>query len=397
MNKAAGYPIAEIFKEGFAEYENKFGPLPLEYYKTANAIMNCRTEELGGHRYRCSECGHEVTLYNSCRNRHCPNCQAFASAAWVQKRIDELLPVPYFHVVFTLPHQLNPFFLRNKKQCYPLFFRAVSETLRELGEDPERIGGTIGCIAVLHTWGQTLIDHYHIHCIVPGGALDLKREKWISTKEDFLLPIPVMRKMFRGKFLHYFFQAVEKGDIGLYGKLHIYQEAGAMKKLRNTLYETNWVVYAKPPFASPEQVIKYLGNYTHRIAITNKRIVKVENGMVYFRYKDYKDHNRQKTMVLNRVEFIRRFMLHVIPHGFMRIRHYGFFSNRNQHKLLPIIRKLICGEEAAQPVEMPEKKLWYEIIDELTGTDPRICPVCKKGTLRRFKEIEPRRFLPKAA
>lgn len=396
MNNTAT-PIADIFKAGFAEYEKRFGPLPAEHYKIAHAIMNCRTEELGGHIYRCSECSHEVTLYNSCRNRHCPTCQAFASAIWVQKRIDELLPAHYFHVVFTVPHQLNPFFLRNKRHCYPLLFKAVSETLKGLALDPKRIGGMIGCIAILHTWGQTLEDHYHVHCIVPGGAFDGKNEKWISTKEDFLLPIPVMRKMFRGKLLHYFFQAVEKGDIGLYGKLHIYQEAGAMKKLRNTLYETNWVVYAKPPFASPDQVIKYLGNYTHRIAITNKRIVKVENGMVSFWYKDYSDHNRQKTMTLDRVEFIRRFMLHVIPHGFMRIRHYGFLSNRNQNKLLPIIRKLICGEEAAQPVEMPDKKIWYEIIEELTGTDPRICPVCKKGKLRQWKKIEPKRFFPMAA
>jgi hypothetical protein len=384
-------PVAEIFKAGFAEYEKKFGNLPVEYYKIVNAIMICRTEELGGHIYRCSECNHELTLYNSCRNRHCPTCQSFASAAWVQKRIDELLPVSYFHVVFTVPHQLNPFFLRNKKQCYPLFFQAVSETLRELALDPKRIGGIIGFIAILHTWGQTLEDHYHIHCIVPGGALDEKNKKWIATKKDFFLPIQVMRKMFRGKFLHYFFQAVEKGDIGLHGNLRRYLETGEMKKLRNQLYDTEWVVYAKPPFTSPKQVVKYLGNYTHRIAITNKRIVKFENGMVTFRYKDYHDSNTVKTMTLTQVEFIRRFMLHIVPEGFMRIRHYGFLSNRNQHKLLPIIRELIGNDENSLSVDISDKKHWYEIIEELTGTDPTICPVCKKGKLIKWKEIKPKR------
>jgi hypothetical protein len=396
MDKSPASPIAEIFNAGFVAYKNKLGKLPLAHYKIAHAIMTCRTEELGGHIYRCSECGHEVTLFNSCRNRHCPTCQAFASAAWVQKRIDELLPVHYFHVVFTIPHLLNPFFLRNKKVCFVLLFKAASETLRELAEDPKRIGGMTGCTAILHTWGQNLENHYHVHCIIPGGALDEKNRTWIPTKEDFFLPIPVMRKLFRGKLLHYFFQAVEKGDIGFHGTLRKYEEAGEMKKLRHQLYETDWVVYAKPPFTSPENVVKYLGNYTHRIAITNKRIVKVEDGKVYFRYKDYKDNNKQKIMVLDQVEFIRRFLLHVVPSGFMRIRHYGFLSNRLQKKLLPIIRRILSGDDAVQSVDMPDKKHWYEIIEELTGVDPMICPVCKKGRLRQWKEIEPKRFFPTA-
>ena len=396
MNNSTNSPIAEIFNTGFNAYKNTFNSIPLEQYKVVNAIKACRTEELGGHIYRCDNCSHEVTLYNSCRNRHCPNCQAFASAQWVQKRIDELLPVHYFHVVFTIPHQLNPFFLRNKKVCFSLLFKAVSETIGELTRDPGRIGGKTGCILVLHTWGQTLEEHYHIHCIIPGGALDEENRRWISTKEDFFLPVPVMRKMFRGKLLHYFFAAVEKGDIELHGTLRKYEEADEMKKLRRKLYETEWVVYAKPPFASPEQVVKYLGNYTHRIAITNKRIVKLEDGKVHFRYKDYKDNSTQKIMVLDLVEFIRRFLLHIVPSGFMRIRHYGFLSNRSQRKLLAMIREILSETAMQESVTMPEKKRWFEIIEELTGTDPRICPVCKQGRLKPVKEIEPWKRLKKA-
>lgn len=393
MNNTATPTIAEIFSKGFSEYENRFGHFPAEHYKIANAIMACRTDELGGHSYRCNECNHEITLYNSCRNRHCPNCQAYATAAWVQKRIDDLLPVPYFHVVFTIPHQLNPFFLRNKRICYSLFFRSVSETLKELALDPGRLGGMVGCVAILHTWGQTLQDHYHIHCLVPGGAFDDKNKKWIASKEDFFLPISVMRKMFRGKLLHYFFKALKKGEIGLHGCLGMYQDAKALKSLRNRLYEKEWVVYAKPPFGSPEQVIEYQGNYTHRIALTNKRILKVENGKVTFKYKDYSDSNKQKEMTLDRVEFIRRFMLHVVPQGFMRVRHYGFLSNCNRRKLLPVIRKLITGNEDEKPVEKSDKKQWHEIIEKLTGNDPLKCPVCKKGKLKKWKEIIPKRFL----
>jgi len=391
MNNTATYQIAEIFKAGFTEYENKFGPLPAQQYKVAKAIMDCRTEALGGHIYQCDACSHELTLYNSCRNRHCPTCQAYASAVWVQKRIDELLPVPYFHVVFTVPQQLRPFFLRNKMVCYKLLFRTVSETLKELATDPKRIGGMIGLIAILHTWGQTLMDHYHIHCIVPGGAFDEKKRKWICTKENFLLPIPVLRKLFKMKLLSFFFEAVKKGEIGLHGKLCIYRDMDVMKQMRKQLYNEKWVVYCKPPFASPEAVIKYLGNYTHRIAVTNKRIVHFENGRVTFTYKDYADHNRRKTMTLNIMEFIRRFMLHIVPSGFMRIRHYGFLSNRNQKKILPIIRQILCEDEAVQHVEKPNKKRWYEIIEELTGVDPTICPFCKHGKLRLWREIKPLR------
>lgn len=389
MNSPASATVADIFNQGFAEYNQRYGPFPADHYKVANAIMACRTEVLGGHIYKCDDCDHELTFFNSCRDRHCPTCQGFASAAWVQKRIDELLPVPYFHVVFTLPHQLNPFFLRNKKICYRILFRAVSETLKVLAADPQRIGGTIGFIAILHSWTQMLLEHYHVHCIVPGGVLDEKKQKWIATKENFLLPTGVMKKMFRGKLLAFFFEAVNNGQIAFPGKPAKYRDAGEMKRLRETLYAGDWVVYSKPPFGSTEQVVKYLGNYTHRIAISNTRIVRVENGRVIFRYRDSKDCNVQKITSLDIVEFIRRFMLHVVPRSFMRIRHYGFLSNRKQKETLPLIRRLISGEDEPQSQHNSDKKRWYEIIEELTGNDPTICPVCKKGKLRAWREIPP--------
>lgn len=372
--------IADIFRNGFEKYNKKYGPLPYEYYKIAHAITNCRTEKLGGHVYQCDKCKHTMILYNSCRNRHCPQCQGMARVQWIKKRIDEVLPVNYFHCVFTLPDTLNEFALRNKKQFYSLLFRSVKETLVELAADKKRLGAHIGFICVLHTWGQTLVDHPHVHVIIPAGGLSLDKKKWKKCKNNFLFPIPVVRKLFKGKFMHYFKNAVTNGLIAFHGNaLNKYKDKKLYYHLLNTLYKKKWVVYIKQPFASPESVIKYLGNYTHRIAISNSRILKMENGNVTFSYKDYKENNKRKIMSLSIVEFIRRFMLHVLPDGFMRIRYYGFFANRNRKTLLPLIEKIVNKKK--------RMSLQNEIIEHFSLNAVNICPQCNKGKLTMIKEI----------
>ena len=317
--------VADILRSHFAEYARAYGPLPYEHYGVANAIMACGTAELGSHVYRCQACGYEVERNNSCRNRHCPTCQGSAAATWVEQRIQQLLPVAYFHVVFTVPSELNRLALSNRKTFYSLLMRAASQTLLELGNNPRRLGGTMGFIAILHTWGQNLMDHPHVHCVVPAGALT-HCGKWKRCPAGYLFPIAVLRRLFKGKLLASLKQAQQ----------HRHMPDNAMSsELFSLLYRREWVVYAKPPFAGPEAVLKYVGRYTHRIAISNKRVTELLNGIVTFSYRDYADNNRRKNMRLSAVEFIRRFMLHVLPKGFVRIRHYGFLSNRAKRTLLP--------------------------------------------------------------
>jgi len=393
MQNNDGITLADVLCEGFEQYVRAYGPLPAEQYKIAHAIMRCRTEALGGHIYRCDECGHELTLFNSCRNRHCPTCQAYARVQWVQDRIEEALPVPYFHVVFTLPQQLRDFALRNRAEVYGILFRAVADTLKVLGADPKRLGGTIGLIMVLHTWTQTLEYHPHVHCIVPGGALSPDRKSWINCRDNFLFPVAVMRTLFKGKFMDMFYRGVESGKIALHGTLGMYENPAIFEQLVRDLHDKDWVVYAKRPFATPENLIKYLGSYTHRVAISNRRIVKIENGAVTFRYKDRRDHNRIKNMTLGIVEFIRRFMTHVVPKGFMRMRHIGIFSNRNRAELVALCKRLLDGPG----VKESSQKRCQDIIESLTQKDPLCCPHCKKGRLHIIERIEPVMPLMRAA
>ena len=333
------HTVGDIFNLFFDQYAKQFGPLPKHHYAAANAIMNCRTPKLGGHSYKCSSCSREMTLYNSCRNRHCPLCQGAARAKWVNKRMKEALPVHYFHVVFTIPHQLNGIALRNKKVFYNLMFKAVSQTLLSLAGDPKRLGGETGFTLVLHTWGQNLMDHPHIHCIIPGGAFMEKENGWKMCKEDFLFPVEVVKKLFRGKFMDYFMKAVKNGSIKPFFTAK--EDLCSFDDLLKTLYKKKWVVSIRKPFQSPLKLLKYLSRYTHRVAISNSRIIKVENGKVTFLYKDYADHGKQKTMTVTAVEFIRRFMLHIFPDGFMHIRQYGFLSNRGKKKILSRIRDIL--------------------------------------------------------
>jgi hypothetical protein len=290
-------------------------------------------------------------------------------------------------VVFTLPSQVREFALRNRAVVYRILFKAASETLLTLAKDPKRLGGTVGLIAVLHTWTQTLEYHPHLHCIVPGGALSMDRESWIHCREDFLFPVPVVRKLFQGKFLDYFRQALISGEIGLHGDLAMYENPAVLDQLFQDLHSIDWVVYTKKPFASPESLIKYLGGYTHRVAISNHRPISIKEGRVTFCYKDRKDDNRRKVMTLSVVEFIRRFLMHALPDRFMRIRHYGFLGNRSRTELLPRILEIL-GKDNAALIKRRDRH-WYEVILRLTGTDPLVCPHCKKGKLQILEEIPP--------
>jgi hypothetical protein len=381
--------LSEIFSDGYDQMCERYGHTPLND-KVAHAITSCRTELLGGHLYQCQSCQDIVPLYNSCNNRHCPQCQSLARQDWVEARECELLPVPYFHAVFTIPSELNPFVLRNKKTCYSILFRSVNETLQELGNTSKYLGASIGFIAVLHTWGQNLMDHPHIHCIVPAGGLSKSGKNWIACKNFFLFPFKVMKKLFSGKVLAYFKEALENGTITLSGSLEEYKNSSMLKRLFKMLYKKKWVIFVKQPFASPLRVIQYLGNYTHRIAISESRITSFKNGTVTFAWKDYADDSKEKQMPLDTVEFIRRFLLHVLPKGFMRIRHYGFLSNsnriRNREQFETIFaslkqKKKQCPKKSGVP--------WNIRIKERTGKDPLCCKKCGKGSLMLIEILNP--------
>jgi len=352
--------LADIFRSHGESYRRTHC-LPASHRKVMRAVEVCRTKELGGHLKQCDTCGFEHPAYNSCRNRHCPKCQSLAKAKWLKKQTAELLPVGYFHLVFTLPHGLNLLILANKRALLNILFQAVSETLLEFGHTHLR--GTVGFIAVLHTWDQTLKDHFHLHCLIPAGALSPDQSRWIKARKNFLFRVEPLSRVFRGKFLYLMKKAIRQGKL-----------PSSAPRLSNT----DWVVYAKKPFASPQQVLDYLGRYTHRVALSNDRILKLENGQVTFTYRDRKDKDRLKSMPLDAQEFIRRFLLHVLPDGFMRIRHFGFLANRTKKHALPQCRKLL-GLNPALP-EIP-KKSSHDLLLELTGIDLSRCPRCQKGTM----------------
>ena len=315
--------------------------LSLDQRRVLLDLANCRTAALGGHLEVCDECGFQRPAYNSCRNRHCPKCQARSRAVWLEARAQDLLPVPYFHVVFTLPEEIGPLALQNKRLIYDLLFQAAARSLLEVAADPRHLGARIGFLAVLHTWGQNLHHHPHLHCVVPGGGLALDSSTWIPCRQDFFLPVRVLSRVFRGKFLSALRDAYRDGQLGFYGRLAHLRDPEAFRCWLHEPASKEWVVYAKPPCGGPEQVLKYLARYTHRVAIANSRILSIDAGQVRFRYKDYADGNRYKTMTLDAVEFIRRFLLHVLPPGFMRIRHYGLLANRARAKCLSLCRHLL--------------------------------------------------------
>jgi predicted Zn-ribbon and HTH transcriptional regulator len=363
--------LADICRH-YGESYAKTHRLSAAQQKVMRAVSVCRTAELGGHLKQCDTCGFEHPSYNSCRNRHCPKCQSLAKAKWLEKQTSELLPVGYFHLVFTLPHVLNGLILAHKKILLALLFKTVSETLLQFGQS--RLGGTVGIIAVLHTWDQTLKDHFHLHCLIPTGALSLDHRRWIEARPNFLFPVAALSQVFRGKFLDLLERACNKGKIP--------PAQNEIKAAR----PKSWVVYAKKPFGSPQTVLDYLGRYTHRVALSNDRILSLQNGQVTFTYRDRKDKDRLKSMTLDVHEFIRRFLLHVLPDGFMRIRHFGFLANRAKKHSLPQCRKLL-GLNPALP-EIPKRSA-QDLLRELTGIDLSRCPSCKLGTMIVVGELPP--------
>jgi predicted RNA-binding Zn-ribbon protein involved in translation (DUF1610 family) len=381
--------LADVLRVGFPRYLATAPLLPAQHYKVVNAIMACHTSSLGGHIYRCDQCGHDLITYNSCRNRHCPSCQAAERAKWVEKRLDELLPVPYFHLVFTIPATLNPFALRNKECVYRILFRAASETLHTVAAEPKYLGARQGFIAVLHTWGQNLLDHPHLHVVVPAGGLDAVNGVWKHARNpSFLFPVTVLSALFRGKFMAYFRDAIAKGELCFHGELGVFeQDGGALKRLIDNLYSVDWVVYAKAPFGGPQAVVKYLGRYTHRIAISNQRLCSLTDTHVSFRWKDYAHQSAQKLMTLPIEEFIRRFLLHVLPSGFVRIRYYGFLSQANRPQLDQCM-KLLGNVPRAVTRTRPTPPTWAAIDAVLDSDNRKVCPRCGKGHLTLIRQID---------
>jgi hypothetical protein len=382
--------IQDIFYKHGEDYR-KAHRLPLNILKAMTAIEICRTAALGGHVDECDECGHIRISYNSCRNRHCPKCQTLAKERWLEDRKKDLLPVGYFHVVFTIPDELNYLALTNQERLYSILFQAASETLLELGRDRKYLGAEIGFTSILHTWGQNLMHHPHVHCIVPSGGLSLDGTRWINSKEDFFIPVKVLSRKFRGKFLYYLKKAYYNNKLKLIGNNHELIEKQVFQCFVDNLYKKEWVVYCKPPFSSAEHVLEYLGRYTHRVAISNNRIVHFENGYVTFKWRDYRDKNKQKFMTVTAEEFIRRFLMHILPDKFVKIRHYGILSNRNRTTKLKKCKELMGFVFKITPVSQLSST---ELLLKLTGIDLNICPCCTKGKMIRQGKIQPQNFSP---
>lgn len=364
--------IAEILK-AYAPALDCLGP---DRRRAVRDITSCRTAALGGHLHRCDQCGHELPLYNSCRNRHCPKCQNLEQARWVERQMRDLLPVHYFHVVFTVPACLQPLFVSDRRRGYALLFAAAWETLSEVCR--RRLGATPGVVAVLHTWSQTLVFHPHIHCIVTGGGLDATGEHWISTRPDYFLPVRVLSSVFRGKLL----QALEQSSISFAARTAILRQAAAQP----------WVVYSKPPMAGPQQVLCYLGRYTHRIAIGNERILSITDGRVSFRYRDRRHHSRASILTVTGPEFVRRFLLHVLPKRFVRLRHFGLFANAHRSDRIAAVRLRLGDHSAPLPTKGPTES-WQDLYRRITGRQPDLCPACARGTLTIVAVLAPTRAL----
>ena len=369
-NERPKLEVADVIRTHGDEFRAHFAAILSDAQRKAlRDLARCRTVELGGHVDRCLDCGHERFAYNSCRNRHCPKCQAQSRAAWLAGQAEHLLPVEYFHLVFTLPDELSDLAKANPCTCYDLLFRAASATIREVAANPKRLGAMPGLLLVLHTWGQTLQHHPHVHGVVTGGGLSCdasgkldENPKWVKCRKGFFLPVQVLSRVFRGKYLDGLRQAHAK--LRFFGKLVPLANAAAFHAFLSPLYKKDWVVYAKKPFGGPAQVLKYLARYTHRVAISNSRLVSLENGQVTFHYKDYADEHKAKVMTLHACEFLRRFVQHVLPRGFVKMRHYGLLANRFREARLQASRRLLLVEviaeaiqqSSAEPVEVEQPK-----------------------------------------
>jgi hypothetical protein len=334
--------VADILRASGSSFWERHGShLAWQHRKVMDAIVRCRTATLGGHLDQCLRCGHQAISYNSCRNRHCPKCQGNARAKWLAARSAELLPVPYFHVVFTLPHELSALVLQNKRLLYDLLFHTAATTLLEVARDPKHLGADIGLLSVLHTWGQNLQHHPHLHCVVPAGGLALDGSGWLAASPRFFLPVRVLSRVFRGKFTAALKQLLIQGKLQFHGSLQELTRPERFQQFLRQLFTKEWVVYAKPPFGGAEHVLHYLARYTHRVAISNHRIVSFQEDRVSFRWKDYTAGGKQKIMTVSAEEFLRRFLIHVLPKGLVRIRHFGLFANRRRAASLLRCRSLL--------------------------------------------------------
>ena len=359
--------------------------LSFQQDRVLRAIAQCRTAALGGHAARCDHCGTLAISYCSCGNRHCPKCQTLAKQRWLERQCADLLDIDYWHLVFTLPHTLNALAQGNPQVIYRLLFRAASQTLLEFGRNPRWLGGELGITMVLHTWGQKLDQHIHAHCVVTAGALHPKGERWIAAKPGFLFPVRALSAVFRGKYLDELAQAYQRGELRFAGSTAQLADTRAFGGLLATLKDQDWVVYAKPPFGGAAQVFAYLGRYTHRVAIANHRLVSFDNAEVRFRWRDYAHANKTKVMALSAEEFLRRFLLHTLPVGFVRIRHYGLLGNRCRHEKMARCRALLHQPEP----EPREPESIEAMMLRLTGIDIQRCPVCQQGTLRVIITLAP--------
>lgn len=386
MAGSSGLEVAHIFRLYGEAFRRKHRLCRVQL-QAMRAIEDCRTAVLGGHLYRCEECGAERPVYNSCRNRHCPKCQNLEKERWLKKRCDELLPVPYFHVVFTLPEELNILALGNPAVFYGLLFDSASQTLLEIAADPKHLGARLGILAILHTWGQTLVLHPHLHCILPGGGPSLDGEHWVAASEGFLLPVRVLAPVFRGKFLAGLKRLYNEGRLSLSAGAEPLLDPFAFHDLLDRLYRKSWWVYSKPPFGGPEQVLKYLARYTHRVALANHRLVRLENHQVTFTYKDYSQGGRRREMTLPVEEFIRRFLLHILPHRFVRIRYYGLFANRHRDRQLERCRTLLKAAHPTPTAESDQREDWETVYQRVTGRDPTLCERCGHGHLRMADKL----------
>jgi hypothetical protein len=377
----SAWELADIYRRYGLQYLQQ-NRLPSDHQKTIRDIVLCRTAYLGGHVEQCDTCGRRQTLYNSCRNRHCPKCQALPKARWLKARRAELLPTAYYHLVFTLPHAINPIARCNQRLIYSLLFKAAAQTLLAFGQ--KQLGGKLGFSGILHTWDQKLNYHVHLHCVVAGGVLSADAKRWIPAGENYLFCVKALSRVFRGKFIDYLQQAYHSDKLVLAGQAKLWQSRQKFHNLCNKLWSKHWVVYAKEPFGGPQKVLDYLGRYTHRVAISNDRIVNAENGEVTFTYRDRNDDHRLKQASLSADEFMRRFLLHVVPQNFMRIRHFGFLANRYKKQLLGTCRHLLgLPADIAETVSKDTRQLMLEI----TGIDIDICPFCRKGRMQRIEKL----------
>ena len=393
---AAGDPpaprleLADIVRAHGARYQQAHRLAGVQQ-AALRAIARCRTALLGGHRETCDRCGATRLVYHSCGNRHCPKCQTLAKERWLAARRAELLSIPYFHVVFTLPHDLNTLAQGNPRVLYALLFRATADTLLAFGRDPRHLGGTIGITAILHTWGQTLSQHVHLHCLVTGGALAAGGARWITGRSSFLFPVEALATVFRATYLDALRLAFDAGQLTFAGGTADLADRAGFTRFLARLRAIDWVVYAKRPFAGPESVLEYLGRYTHRVALSNHRLISLDDGVVRFHWKDYADHDRRKVMAPAVDELLRRFLLHVLPRGLMRIRHFGLLANRTRHATLDRCRQLLDQPPPSADDVSPSTA---DLIRRLTGLDPTRCPVCGLGQMGRTMLLAPLRSIP---